>query len=99
MDNAMTRKKPSRPKDQKASQLRRLLLSNAINPAQPRSRIDVGRTSDKIKARAKQKRKIVATLFDTALLQAICFVLLYVCPWAATHWEQLLPRPARAKVC
>jgi hypothetical protein len=44
LDNAMTAKKEPRRKNPKASQLRRLLLSNALNPAQSRSRMDVGRT-------------------------------------------------------
>jgi hypothetical protein len=56
----MTQKKQSRRKNQKAAELRRLLLSNALNPAQSRARIDVGRTSDK-HARTKQKSKTVAT--------------------------------------
>jgi hypothetical protein len=61
LDNAMTAKKEPRRKNPKASQLRRLLLSNALNPAQSRSRMDVGRPSDK-SARTKQKSKIGRSL-------------------------------------
>jgi hypothetical protein len=71
----MTRKKPSRRKNQKASEFRRLLLSNAINPAQSRSRTEVGRTSNKKDARTKQKGKIVA-LEQYEAFKAINYVFL-----------------------